>query len=423
MVATGSFRGGIVVPNTLYGAWTGEIYSVNQSGELTLFSTLSGTDMPFFGRNNAATPDVAVRTDVGVYLINTSGGTLDAYPDSDVGSPSCLCGYLGYLWYGYGDGTLQVSKFNSTAVNTLDQALTITNPDGILNIFGYNGQIYAMGENTVEIWGEPINATGFPLTRQGFNITPGLMAAHAVAGWEPEWGYPPIYVGSDGTVRQIQGYQAVKISTSDIDRDIQGVNFNSVSSINALVYNTGGHAFWQLNLPSKTWVYHVNEGTWHERKSQYLTKSRLVRSVPFTERWLTGDTQGANLFVMDVDEHTEGGAELTATMESGPVKQFPHRQRVARCDFDITPGTGVTTGTDPVQTDPQMQIEVSYDGGRTWPHSWNRKIGQQAESMRRVFVTSPGITGDEGARWRWSISDPVHVGFQGADMAPTVLSK
>jgi hypothetical protein len=428
MARTGPFRGGIVVGANMYGAWTGEVYTVNLSGDTVLFSTLAGTDFPTFARNSLSpTPSVAVVTDAGPFIINSTAGAVQAYPDNDVllggANPTCCCGYMGYLFFGYATGEMIVTSFNSTSINTLNQVSTITNFDGIKNIFGYNGQIYAMGARTVEIWGEPINATGFPLTRAGFNITPGLMGKHAVAGWEQGWGYPPIYVGADGTVRQLEGFQATKISSTDVDRDIRIVNHSDAEEIECLVYNTGGHAFWQMNLPTKSWVYHVNEGTWHERQTIALTRSKFQRSVHFGEQWITGDTETTDLLAVDIDNNREGSDTITAVMESGPVKQFPNRQRIVRTDFDFTVGMGVVTGTEPIETDPQVQLEVSYDGGHTWPHSWNRKLGKQAEYNKRVFINSPGITGDEGARWRWSISDPIHVGFQGADMVPSVISK
>ena len=422
---SGSFRGGITHGLTMYGAWEGELYTVNQSGETTLYSTnLSGTDYPFFGRNSATTPGIVVVKDNSAFIVNTTASAVQNYPDADVGSPTCCCGYLGFVFFGYGDGTLQVTNYNTTEINTLNQARTASNPDGIKNIFGYNGQIYAMGANTVEIWGEPVNATGFPLTRVGFNILPGLLASHAVAGWEPEYGYQPMYVGSDSTVRQLNGYQAAKVSPTDLDREIAAIPIGSIESINALVYSTGGHAFWQLNLPSgKSWVYYVNEGSWHERKSQYRTNSKLARSIYFSERWCVGDVESSDLLAVDATAHTEGGAEITAVMESGPAKAFPNRMRIPRCDFDFTPGVGIATGTDPVQTDPSVLLEVSLDGGRTWPTSWVRKLGKQAKSNKRIYVLNAGVSNDEGARWRWSVSDPVHVGFAGANMDLQVGNK
>lgn len=427
MARTGTFRGGVPVGTILYGAWEGEVYQVSQTGNATYLTTLAGTDYPSFGRNTRSpVADIAVVTDNGAFVIDTTAATVAAYPDSDVngpGTPQCCCGYMGYIFFGYQDGTLQVTKYNSTSISSLDQAAAITNYDGIKALFGYDGQIYACGSQSIEIWGEPINATGFPLTRVGFNITPGILGKHSVAGWEQEWGQAPIYVGSDGTVRMLQGYQAVKISNTDLEQELRGLNFSDRDNVNCIVYNTGGHAFWQVNLPESSWVYHVNEGTWHERKSQGLSKSKLVNSVFFADEWLVGDTESNSVYAVDILEEDEAGEELPSIVESGPLKEFPYRQRIVRADFDFTVGVGVTTASNVWEQDPQVQIEVSYDGGHTWPHSWNRKLGKEGKYYNRVFVNSVGLTGDEGARFRWTISDPVHVGFQGGDVTIAGLSK
>lgn len=427
MARTGTFRGGVPIGNQMYGAWEDEVYLVSKEGTATYLSTLAGAGNVTFGRNSLSpNPDIAVVTTNGAYIVNTTAAAVQNYPDSDVnapGVPTCCCGYLGYIFFGYSTGVLQVTKYNSTTIETLDQAATVTNYDGILSIFGYDGQIYACGEQSIEVWGEPINPTGFPLTRVGFNITPGIISKKSIAGWEQEWGYPPIYVGSDGTVRQIQGYQSVTISNSDIEREIQELSSIQRSEITCLVYNTGGNAFWQCNLGPKSWVYHIQSGSWHERKSQDLDDSRLINSVFFYKQWIVGDTESNAVYTVDSDTNTEAGSELTAVVESGPLKEFPYRQRINRADFDFTVGVGETTGSDVTQTDPQCQIEVSYDGGHTWPHSWNRKLGKEGKYFRRVYVNGVGLTGDEGVKFRWSVSDPIHVGFQGGNVDLSVLSK
>jgi hypothetical protein len=126
---------------------------------------------------------------------------------------------------------------------------------------------------------------------------------------------------------------------------------------------------------------------------------------------------------MTLDSQKEDDNEINAVIESGPMKQFPYGQRITRADFDVTVGVGEATSTEENAVDPQMLIEVSHDGGHTWPYSWNRRIGKQGDYNQKVFVNSPGITRDEGARWRVSFADPVHFGLQGGDMAVNPLSK
>ena len=415
MAIAGSFRGGLQVGSFLYGAWTDEVYTVNQSGDLVLFSTLSGTDKIFIAQNNATTPGIAVVSGGNPFIINTTAAAVQSYPDMDVGSPTCVREHMGYLMFGYGNGDIQATDLNSTNINTLNRARTESNPDGVVNMVSYQGQLYVMGEKTIEVWGDPVNASGFPLTRIGYHLVPGLMTAHAVAGWEPEFGHPFIWVGSDATVRQLKGYGAEKISTDDLDRLIASVIFPD-DDLDALCYVSGGNAYWQLNGPTWTWVYELNSGTWHERKTVNSDKSKFTRSVPAFGKWLVGSTASTDLLELDHTRAREGADLVVASMESGPVKDFPQGQRIARADFDFTPGVGIATGEDPVQTDPSVLIEVSRDGGKTWPVSFVRELGAQAKTERRIFVTNAGLSGDEGARWRWSISDPVHVGFTGSSM-------
>lgn len=412
----GAFRGGLQVDDILYGAWEGEVYRTNVSGERELVGSLSGKGRVFFARNNAATPNVvAVSTGTVVTVVSTA---VAAYPDADVTAtriPTCVCGHMGYFMWGYDNGDILSSDLNSTNVNTLNSARTESNPDGVLNMLSQSGQLYVFGSKTIEVWGDPVNATGFPLSRIGYNILPGLLAPHAVAGSEPEFGYPFIWVGSDATVRQLNGYEAVKISTSDLERLIADVKFPA-TQLDALCYVLGGSAFWQLNGPNWSWVYHIGEGTWHERQSEGSTRSNLTCSVPAFDEWLVGSIASSDLFAMDFRQQREGSEQIVSVVESGPAKDFPNRQRIPRIDFDFTPGVGEAQGIDPIQTDPSVLIEISRDGGVTWPLSYVRKLGKQAKYLQRVFVLNAGLSGDEGVRVRWTISDPVHVGFTGADM-------
>lgn len=413
MAIAGSFRGGLQVGSFLYGAWTDEVYTVNQSGDLVLYSTLDGADKIFIAANNATTPGIAVVSNNTAFIIDTTASAVSNYPDGDVGSPTCVREHMGYLMFGYGDGTIQASDLNSTNINTLNQARTESNPDGVINMVSYQGQLYVFGDKTIEVWGDPVNDSGFPLTRIGYHIVPGLLTAHAVAGWEPEFGYPFIWVGSDATVRQLDGYGARRISTDDLDRLIADVVFPD-ADLDAMCYVAGGNAYWQLNGPDWSWVYEVNNGTWFERKTEGLDKSKLTRSVPAFDKWLTGSTQSTDLLEFDHAFKFEGSDQLVASMESGPAKDFPRGQRIARADFDFVPGVGITTGTDPIQTDPTVQLEVSRDGGRTWPLSYVRDLGRQGESRQRIFINNLGVSEDEGPRFRWTVSDPVDVGFTGS---------
>jgi hypothetical protein len=410
----GVYLGGVVVGSLAYIRMGSSFYTVDSSGSLnSLTGTASGTDKTFFARNNAATPDIVFVCDDGVFTL--TGGTKAAFSDGDVGSPNSVCFHDGYFMFTYGSGKIQASGVNAVTINPIDFTTAESNPDGLLRGWSFRGLYYAAGPATIEVYGDPVNATGFPLTRQGYNITPGLHSAFAVAGFEPEFGNFPIYVGSDNTVRHLQGSNPIKISPPDLDFLIASVD--DADDLEALCYISRGHAFWQLSSATWTWVYNLTNGTWHERQSYGLARSRMTLSLPAFSTWLVGDTEANYILEVDPEKLIEVTSPLIATIESAPAKDFPNRIRVARADFDFTVGVGDVTGTDPIETDPTVMISWSDDGGATFTNPWNRKLGEMAEYQHRVTTLNTGLSGPAGRRWRIAVSDPVHFGLMGGDMS------
>jgi hypothetical protein len=419
----GEFRGGVVVGSLLYGPFGEMVYTVDASGGFSaaFTGTLPGTAKVYCARNNNATPQVVMVVDSAAYYI--TGTTVAAYPDGDVGSPSCVCFHDSYFMFGYGSGRIQASAINDTAINLIDFTTAETNPDGIVQIWSYRGLLYAGGTSTIEVYGPPINATAFPLTRQQYNITPGVIAPFCVAGFEAEFGNNPIYCASDNTVRQLNGFTPDKISPPELDALISAVE--TKTTLEAICYISKGHAFWQLSSSDWTWVYNCNTKKWHERKSDGLERSRMRVSVPAFNEWLVGDTESNNLLEVDgtITTEVDDDHELLFRVESAPVKNFPNRVRVNRADFDFTVGVGDATGADPIETDPTVLVSWSDDGGKTWSTPWHRKLGKQGETQQRITVLNTGLSGPMGRRWRLDVSDPVHVGLIGGAMDGQAVNK
>lgn len=421
----GQFRGGVLVGSTLYAALGTTVYTVDSSGALTaLTGTLPGTDKVFFARNNNASPQVAIVCAAGTFEV--SGSSIVTYADSDVGAPDCVVFHDGYFMFGYGNGKIQASGVNVLSIDLLDFTTAESNPDGITQLWSFGGQLYAAGPATIEVYGQPINSTGFPLTRIGYNITPGLISPFCVAGFEPEFGNPPIYVGSDNTVRQLFGTSgavgaATKISPPDLDALIAAVE--DKTTLEALCYISRGHPMWQLSSSTWTWVYDVSTKTWHERKSYLLDRSRMTVSLHAFSKWICGDTESDTLLSIDPALHTEVGSPFPVTLESAPTKEFPNRMRVNRADFDFTVGVGDVTGEDPIETTPHVLVSWSDDGGYEWTDPWFRDLGPQAETQQRITVLNTGMSGPMGRRWRLEVSDPVWFGFMGGDMPVMTAQK
>jgi hypothetical protein len=76
-------------------------------------------------------------------------------------------------------------------------------------------------------------------------------------------------------------------------------------------------------------------------------------------------------------------------------------------------GVGSATGIDPIETNPEVSISWSDDGGVNWSNPVLRRLGAQGETKARLTLLNTGLSGPQGRRWRLDVSDPVYVGFLG----------
>jgi hypothetical protein len=110
---------------------------------------------------------------------------------------------------------------------------------------------------------------------------------------------------------------------------------------------------------------------------------------------------------------------LRLRIESGPVMDFPGgSQVVGRADFYFTTGVGIAGGHDPDQTDPDVEISWSDDGGFTWSNPILRKLGRQSMPKQLIsLVACTGRTTWQGRRWRLDVSSGVYASFMFGTMS------
>jgi hypothetical protein len=415
------WRGGIVVGNFLYGAFgDGNVASYASDGTEAHLGNRSGTKKLFWARNNAATPDVvAVDPDNGAFVVTTAPAVSD-YPDADVGSPNSVCFLDGYFFFTYGNGQCIASGINDTSINPLDFTTVEGNPGGLLRAIAFS-ELYLCGGTTIEPYQNTTNPTGFPFTR--IKVIPrGILGRYAICGHEPGFGKGLIFVGDDRVVYGLDGYNPTKISTPDVDRAIGTFldNGGDVEDIELYPYVAGGHACVVLRSPDWTWVLDLDNVRWHERQSYPDPNFRAFGSVNAFNKWLAGDALSDNLVEITEAVQDELGQDIAYDIYSGPVTDFPNRLAVPQVTFDIARGTGIATGSDPMQTDPSVFISWSDDGGISWSTPLQRKLGRQSTSLAPVRVNRTGITKDQGRRWRVTVYDPVVVELTGGSMSAQV---
>ena len=110
------------------------------------------------------------------------------------------------------------------------------------------------------------------------------------------------------------------------------------------------------------------------------------------------------------------GNPILIQIETGPMNAFPNKIRINGIELYLTKGVGVATGADPLETDPDISIAISRDGGQTWSSPRVIKIGRQSLTDQRVRSAIWGQAQNQGVRWRLRESAPLSFAFMGIDM-------
>lgn len=420
------YRGAQVVGNTLFSAWSGRALRHSSGGGAgtLLTGSLNGTLPVIFARNNAAIVDlVAVAPGDGAYVL--TGSTVSAYPDVDVGSPNSVCFLGGYFIFTQENGKVIASGINSTSINTLDFANAESKPDVLFRAIPLgNGQLLLCGDKSMEVWGG-LNLTGFPYSYIQ-TIDRGILGRYCIAGHEDGWGRERFIIGDDGGVYKLVGYQLTPIGTPDLSRMILAVT--DTNTLQLSVYVANGLPFLVVQCPAWTWEYDVSQGVWHERRSSLGNGSQapawrgLLHHQAFG-KWLCGDRQSGNIVAVDPAAEDEVGQPLIFQVETGPQGSFPNGARVNRLDLYVSVGVGRAPGVDPIETNPAIEIFISKDNGLTWSNPWVRRLGMQAQGLQKVTVNNMGHCGAQGVKFKFVISDPVHIGLMGGDIEVQLLGK
>jgi hypothetical protein len=412
------FRGALQVGVNLFAAFSGHVLRYDSTGAETSVGTLNGTRGVFWARNNKVSPApdiVVVDPDNGAFSVTASSVT--AFADPDLPQPVDVCHLDGYFFFPIGDGRCFASAINDVTINPLCFITCEGKPDGLLRAVPWT-DLYLCGTRSIEVWhntAEP--PPGFPFSRIAL-IPRGLIGRYAISGYEDGIGKGIVFLGDDGVVYALNGYQPTKISSPDVDRAVrdyidgggQGDDF-SMSP-----YVAGGHSCIALTCPAFTWVFDLDSTNWFERKSYGQEFWRAVRPCYAFSKWLCGDNASGKIGEITESVRTEFGDPLVWQLESGPVTAFPNRMACKQATFSFAQGVGIATGQDPIETDPVVEISYSDDGGLNWSVPRVRSLGQQQIAKGPVRLVKCGMTSNLGRRWRLAVSDPVDAEFTGADM-------
>lgn len=418
-----TFRGMIQVDSTLFAVFSGQVMSTTSAGgAMTTEDTLSGSAEVFIAVNNNSPNDVVVvDPDEGAFTINPANGDVNDFADVDLPQPADVCMIDGYFFAPIADGRCFASGLNAVTVNATHFITAEAKRDTLLRGVPWNGQLLLCGTGSIEVWsGDNPNAVGFPFNRVTV-IQRGLLSRYGIAGYQDGFGKALCFVGDDGGVHLLNGYQPEKISPPDLDRLIEDVA--DKNTIKVYCYVSRGRGIFVVTSDDWTWEFNLTSQKWNERASYLIDRWRGVAPYYAFGKWLCGDTQSGYLYEIDASVAREGTNPLRFRLESGPVHQFPNRMQIARIDIDVVTGVGIASGDDPEQTDPTLELSVSRDSGVNWDDPRLLKLGRQAIADQRVYDTRFGLSGPQGPRVRIDIASAVDIGVMAGDMQAALRVK
>lgn len=294
--------------------------------------------------------------------------------------------------------------------DALDFTTVESNPDNLRSVISDNGNLWLFGGRSVEVYQNTGNAA-FPFERiSGAVIQTGLAATFTAQQIDNTVMWLGIDEYGRGVVWVADGYQARRISTQAIERILD--LSNDFTDSYAWVYHERGHMFYCLQVVGldTTLVYDVATGLWHERQYNGTEQHRGSCQFFFDNKNLVGDRLNGKIYELSLNIYDDDGVAIQRERIMPHLQNEKARFVHKRIEFDIEVGVGGSS-------EPQLMMQYSDDGGRTWSSERWVGIGKVGEYNKRVLFNRIGSARDRVYKIR--VSENVFVQINGAYLNAT----
>ena len=399
-------------PSTAFVVVGANVYRMTTTGASTLIGNVANDLKPVSMASNGI--NVVIASVGQLYVINPATNTVTQIIDVDfqgAGQVGFIAGY--FVWNVPGTGRSQYSDLYSTDIQPLSFFTAEASPDNGVGCIVDHLEYWYFNETTTEVF-TITDDPNQPLQRiQGAVIEHGCAAAHSIAKMDNT----VYWLGADdngqGTVWRATGaYEPQRVSTPAIEYAISQTE--DLSGAVAWTYQQESHAFYVLTVGDRTWCYDASVGLWHERAWRDPADGRLHRhraqmQMAFANKNIVGDWENGNLYVLDLDTHTDNGALIVSRRTGAFVSARTYH--MLQVDFETGVGNSLPPGEDPVAL-----LQWSDDGGHTWSNNHTASLGRVGEYQLRVRWRRLGTPRRYGLSrvFRVTITDPVKRVMTGA---------
>jgi len=315
----------------------------------------------------------------------------------------------GYFVYTTDQKKFIVSALNDGLnYNALDFGSAESSPDGVVVPFVYKNQLFIGGEFTIEAFSN-IGGAEFPYQRTGLFIEQGVFAPFSPTHTKDSVLFIGGGEGESPAVWALQGNGTQKVSTLPIDQMLSRLTREELQDVTGWSYGQSGHYFVGFRLPNTTIVYDTTTGRWHERQSRVtlasgafdVVGSRVRGFATAYGRLYATDSRDGRIGIADTDIYTEYGEVIVRTVSTQPFQNNMEPFFIPYLEATFESGVGNAE-----YPDPQIRLQVSRDGGKTFSDERSRPLGKIGEFNRRAIWRRNGRSSRFDV-FKLTISDPV----------------
>lgn len=289
--------------------------------------------------------------------------------------------------------------YDGLTYDAADFASAEGSPDNIVGVLALHQNVWLFGENTVEVVFNT-GAADFPFQPvQGAFIEYGCAGAGSIA----KNANTAFWLGADengaGVVWMAEGYQPRRVSTQAIEYYLQKYK-TSFSLATAYCYQDEGHYFYCLNIPNMptTLVYDVTMQAWHERSFYNTSTGQHERSLPdfhilFAGKHFVGAYNTGIVYEQNLSIYSDNGNVIRFERTAPHMVNQLNRVFYDSFQLDMQVGVGLD-GAASEDTDPQVVLQFSNDGGNTWSSEYTRSAGAIGQYKKRVIWNRLGSARD-----------------------------
>lgn len=363
--------------------------------------------------SNNATQIILVDGSTSGYIYDTVANTFTAISDTDFQGGLTVTYLDGYFIYNKPNSQLMYASAlqDGTMWDGLDVASAEMHPDNLVGLNTTKGEIWAFGTDTVEVWYDAANPTGFPLAVRvgsemdvGCGATSSIVRVDEILMWLDSRGFVVQSDNSPFIRNNSSGYDLKIVSTDAINNEID--NYVSTTDAIGMSFNDRGHIIYQITFPNagKTWAFDHSTSLWHEKtyynsftgKEEYSLSQYCVK---YQNLNVVGGIRDGKIYIMDHTYYDDNSAPIHRLRTSAP--QTNEFKLIGINDLEIKCDTGYA----PEGANPKIILRYSNDNGRTYSDHLRRDLGKVGEYGKRITWNRLGTS----YNWlfEFSIWDPV----------------